>query len=56
MFALYDKILGYIFLTAFVALITGGAIIGLVAGFCFLREYVHEANERWARIRGKDSE
>lgn len=51
MTALYDKILQYIFLTAIVALASGGCIIALVMGFCFLREYVHTANERWTQIR-----
>lgn len=56
MMALYDKILQYIFLTAIVALASGGAIIALVMGFCFLREYVREANERWRRLNGDDDD
>ena len=56
MMALYDKILQYLFLTAIVALVSGGAIIALVMGFCFLREYVSEANERWRRLRGDDDD
>jgi len=56
MIAVYDKVLQYIFLTAIVALVTGGALIALVMGFCYLREYVHNANERFKRILKEDED
>lgn len=51
MFDFYANLMGGILLSALAIVFAVGAVIAVVMGFCFLREYVHEANERWMQIR-----
>ena len=51
MFDFYANLMGGILLSALAVVFAVGAIIAVVMGFCFLREYVHEANERWQQLR-----
>lgn len=52
----YSDLMGSLLLTSLAVTFSVGAIIAVVMGFCFLREYIHEANERWKRLKGDDAE
>ena len=56
MFDLYANLMGGILLSALAVTFVVGAVIAVVMGFCFLREYVHEANERWRGLRADEDD